>query len=204
MVQHSGPLGKVVLGILVCFSISSWTVIFSKVERVPRRARRPIARFLRAFRKATGLEAVMVASEQFRPSPLVAVFDFGYEEVERQVKVARQRHQPHGAGAHAATGHQRRDLQAGTQHELAGHHRHRHAVSSDCSARCWASSGAFQDLGQRGSTSLRDRGAGHLGGADHHGGRAVRRHSGGHLLQLLRPHHLARSARAWTISRSSS
>ena len=28
----------------------------------------------------------MVASEQFRPSPLVAVFDFGYEEVERQVK----------------------------------------------------------------------------------------------------------------------
>ena len=32
------------------------------------------------------MEAVMVASEQFRPSPLVAVFDFGYEEVERQVK----------------------------------------------------------------------------------------------------------------------
>ena len=28
-------------------------------------------RFLRAFRKANGLEAVMVASEQFRPSPLV-------------------------------------------------------------------------------------------------------------------------------------
>jgi hypothetical protein len=44
------------------------------------------ARFLRAFRKASGLEAVMVASEQFRPSPLVAVFDFGYEEMERQVK----------------------------------------------------------------------------------------------------------------------
>ena len=33
------------------------------------------------------MEAVMVASEQFRPSPLVAVFDFGYEEVERQVKL---------------------------------------------------------------------------------------------------------------------
>jgi biopolymer transport protein TolQ len=28
----------------------------------------------------------MVASEQFRPSPLVAVFDSGYEEVSRQVK----------------------------------------------------------------------------------------------------------------------
>jgi len=32
------------------------------------------------------LEAVMVASEQYRPSPLVTVFDFGYEEIERQVK----------------------------------------------------------------------------------------------------------------------
>ncbi len=28
----------------------------------------------------------MVASEQFRPSPLVSVFDQGYEEVSRQVK----------------------------------------------------------------------------------------------------------------------
>jgi len=44
-------------------------------------------RFLRAFRKAAVLDAAMVASsEQYRPSPLVSVFDFGYEEVERQVK----------------------------------------------------------------------------------------------------------------------
>jgi biopolymer transport protein TolQ len=28
----------------------------------------------------------MVASERYRPSPLVTVFDFGYEEVERQVR----------------------------------------------------------------------------------------------------------------------
>ncbi len=28
----------------------------------------------------------MVASEQFRPSPMVAVFDYGYQEVSRQVK----------------------------------------------------------------------------------------------------------------------
>jgi biopolymer transport protein TolQ len=28
----------------------------------------------------------VAASEQFRPAPLVAVFDFGYEEIHRQVK----------------------------------------------------------------------------------------------------------------------
>lgn len=75
----------VVLGILAGFSVFSWTVILSKWQSF-RGARKANARFLRAFRKATGFEAVMVASEQFRPSPLVAIFDFGYEEVERQVK----------------------------------------------------------------------------------------------------------------------
>ena len=84
MIQGS-PLTLAVLGVLFCFSIYSWTVIFSKWATL-RGARNTNARFLRAFRKATGLEAVMVASEQFRPSPLVAVFDFGYEEVERQVR----------------------------------------------------------------------------------------------------------------------
>ena len=74
-----------VMGILFCFSIYSWTVIFSKWQSL-RHAGRTNVRFLRAFRKATGLEAVMVATEQYRPCPLVAVFDFGYEEVERQVR----------------------------------------------------------------------------------------------------------------------
>jgi len=74
------PLELAVLGVLACFSVYSWTVIFSKWQAL-RSARTANTRFLRAFRKATGLEAVMVASEQFRPSPLVAVFDFGYEEI---------------------------------------------------------------------------------------------------------------------------
>src|ERR1700733_7280831 len=73
------------MGVLICFSIYSWTIIFSKVATL-RRARNTNDRFLRAFRKSSGLEAVMVASERYRPSPLVTVFDYGYEEVERQVR----------------------------------------------------------------------------------------------------------------------
>jgi biopolymer transport protein TolQ len=85
MVGRSGPLALAVLVLLICFSIFSWTIIFSKAGAL-RTARKADARFLRAFRKASGLEAVVVASEQFRPAPLVAVFDFGYEEIARQVK----------------------------------------------------------------------------------------------------------------------
>jgi biopolymer transport protein TolQ len=85
-VQDEGPAGLLVLAVLIVFSIYSWTVIFAKFGAL-RGAKKTNARFLRAFRKAANLQAVVVASEQFRPSPLVSVFDFGYEEVERQVKL---------------------------------------------------------------------------------------------------------------------
>src|SRR2546428_9943160 len=84
MVSRSTPLGYAVLGILICFSLASWAIIFSKWSTF-RRANEANRRFLRAFRKANGLDAIVAVSEQFRPSPLVAVFDFGYEEIHRQV-----------------------------------------------------------------------------------------------------------------------
>src|SRR5947209_9938810 len=85
MVSRSTPLGYGVLGLLVCLSLFSWAIIFSKWSAF-RHAQDSNAKFLRAFRKAPGLDAIVAASEQFRPAPLVAVFDFGYEEVHRQIK----------------------------------------------------------------------------------------------------------------------
>ena len=85
LVQQSGPLPRAVMAILLIFSLLSWAVIFSKWA-VFRRVRSANRVFLRAFRKAANLEAVAMASEQFRRSPLVTVFDFGYTEVARQMK----------------------------------------------------------------------------------------------------------------------
>jgi biopolymer transport protein TolQ len=85
MVSRSTPLGYGVLGLLVCLSLFSWAIIFAKWSAF-RHARESNAKFLRAFRKAPGLDAIVAASEQFRPAPLVAVFDFGYEEIHRQIK----------------------------------------------------------------------------------------------------------------------
>src|SRR5215471_1297966 len=85
LTRNTTPLGYGVLGLLVCLSLISWAIIFSEWSAF-RRAREANAKFLRAFRKAPGLDAIVAASEQFRPAPLVAVFDFGYEEIHRQVK----------------------------------------------------------------------------------------------------------------------
>ena len=85
MISHTTPLGYAVYAILIGLSLYSWTVIFSKLGLF-NRARETNNKFLRAFRKAPDFQSVVVASEQYRPSPLVSVFDFGYEEVHRQVK----------------------------------------------------------------------------------------------------------------------
>lgn len=84
-VIHAGPVAWTVLAILLVLSLLSWAIIFSKWSRF-REARGANSQFLRAFRKANSMDAIAVASEQFRISPLVTVFDFGYSEIDRQVK----------------------------------------------------------------------------------------------------------------------
>ncbi len=85
IVQNLRPVPLAVIAILVLFSLLSWTIVFSKTS-IFSRATRANKNFLRAFRKASNLQAVAMASEQFSAAPLVAVFDFGYGEIERQMK----------------------------------------------------------------------------------------------------------------------
>jgi biopolymer transport protein TolQ len=158
MVSRGGPLTLGVLAILVCFSVFSWAIIFAK-WKVFRDARRADARFLRAFRKATALEQVMVASEQFRPAPLVAVFDFGYEEVSRQVKARGSLQNPLAL---------ERSLQLGISEELARMERNLSWLATTASVSPFIGLfgtvlgiiRAFQDLGLQGSSSLRAVGPG--------------------------------------------
>ncbi len=83
LILQSGPVAKAVLVILALFSVFSWGIILSKWGRFGR-ARVQSRRFIRAFRKAQRLSDISAVAEQFKPSPLVAVFEGGYEEVRRQ------------------------------------------------------------------------------------------------------------------------
>jgi len=85
IIQNLRPVPLAIIVLLILFSLFSWTIVFSK-GTVFSRAKRENRSFLRAFRKASNLQAVAVASEQFTSAPLVAVFDFGYGEIERQIK----------------------------------------------------------------------------------------------------------------------
>jgi biopolymer transport protein TolQ len=83
LIRQTGAVAQVVLVILLIFSIMSWSIILTKWAAI-KRARAQSGRFLRAFRKAQRLQDIAAISDQFKPSPLVAVFDNAYDEYRRQ------------------------------------------------------------------------------------------------------------------------
>ena len=89
LVKSSGLFPRIVMAVLLGFSLLSFTIIFSKWGGF-RRGSAANATFLRAFRKTPRVETMAAAIEQFRAAPIVTVFDFGYGEVYRQV-TARKR-----------------------------------------------------------------------------------------------------------------
>jgi biopolymer transport protein TolQ len=84
LVLQTGPVAKTVLVLLIAFSVLSWAVILSK-WRLISRARTQSARFVRSFRKAHRLQDIASLAEQFRPSPLVGVFEGAVAEFKRQM-----------------------------------------------------------------------------------------------------------------------
>jgi biopolymer transport protein TolQ len=158
MVSRSTPLGYGVLALLVCLSLFSWAIIFAKWSAF-RHARESNAKFLRAFRKAPGLDAIVAASEQFRPAPLVAIFDFGYEEIHRQVKAR-------GTLRNKAS--LERSLQLGISEELTKLDHNLNWLATTASVAPFIGLfgtvvgiiRSFNELGQAGSASLRAVGPG--------------------------------------------
>jgi len=158
LVKPSEPLQLAVLGLLALFSLVSWTIIFSKLALF-RRARNGNLRFLRAFRKATRLDAVAAATEQFRSAPLATVFDFGYSEVARQM-TARQKITNMTA--------LERTLQLGMSEEITRMERSMNWLATTASVSpfiglfgtVWGIINAFEQLSLAGSTSMRAVGPG--------------------------------------------
>jgi len=84
LVLQTGPVAKSVLLLLIAFSVLSWAVILAKWHLI-RRARTQSGRFMRAFRKAQRIQDIASVADQFRPSPLVGVFEAAVAEFKRQM-----------------------------------------------------------------------------------------------------------------------
>jgi len=82
LVLHASIPVKLVLVILVVFSVLCWLVIGLKALHLAR-ARGESERFLKTFDQASGFESVVQLLPQFRGSPFARIFAVGYDELRR-------------------------------------------------------------------------------------------------------------------------
>jgi biopolymer transport protein TolQ len=80
LILRAGPMGKLVLLILVGFSIASWAIILQK-WRLMRRVKRETRMFREIFAESDNLPLVYAATKQYHVSPLARIFAAGYAEL---------------------------------------------------------------------------------------------------------------------------
>lgn len=96
MIRHSGFVAKLVLLVLLFFSVVSWGIVVSRYLLFAR-ARREGDSFLRVFRKSRKFSDVTSVCEKLPNTPLVAIFQAGFNELNYQIQAA----QTTGGGAAA-------------------------------------------------------------------------------------------------------
>lgn len=79
--MESGWMGKVIMVILLCFSIVSWATILLKYQYL-RRAERESKAFLAEFRRTKDVQELLKRAEVMKYSPLATLFLEGYREAE--------------------------------------------------------------------------------------------------------------------------
>ncbi len=87
LLAHVGLVAKIVLLVLLLFSLVSWAIIIYKGAAL-HRAYVHSQTFLQIFRKSSKFSEVNAVCLQLRASPLVGVFQAGYVEVNQQVRGA--------------------------------------------------------------------------------------------------------------------
>jgi biopolymer transport protein TolQ len=113
LLMNTGLVARIVLFILLAFSILSWAIILQKLGSF-RAARRESQEFLKVFRQSKKLSEIRAYCRSLKQSPLPEVFQSGYREIESQAVLAENPGKPRIRSLEAV----RRALQIGASSEL--------------------------------------------------------------------------------------
>ena len=157
LLLNASPVVKLVLLILVYFSVVSWGIIFYK-WRILRRALRQSRLFQDYFWENRRLEQVAQELKQYPDSPLSNVFRSGYQELVRQQRGrAQEQTLPPNVSANI-----NRAMERSCTAETEGLEKHLTFLATTGSATpfiglfgtVWGIMGSFHGIGQSGSASL--------------------------------------------------
>lgn len=88
LIANSGPIGILVLLILLLFSVLSWTIVVKK-WRAYKEVETESLDFYDEFRKKASLSDIYRECERYPMSPLAGIFKSGYQELHRQLAVVK-------------------------------------------------------------------------------------------------------------------
>jgi biopolymer transport protein TolQ len=83
--MESGWMGKVIMMILLCFSVVSWAMILLKFQYL-RKAEKESLAFLQVFRKTKNIDELLASANHMKFSPVATLFLDGHKEAESIVK----------------------------------------------------------------------------------------------------------------------
>jgi len=158
---ETGWTAKVVLIILVVFSLGSWSVILAKWREFAV-ARKSSLVFVQAFRKAGRLSDVAQVVTRHRDSPLASMFQAGYTELESQITTARKAAGADGAYRIRSIDNVNRSLERAVGAERERLQRALPILATTASATpfiglfgtVWGIMNTFRAIGATGSTSI--------------------------------------------------
>jgi biopolymer transport protein TolQ len=158
LILNAGPVGKVVLAVLLVFSVVSWALIVEKWWQF-RRVRRETLAFLKGYRESRRPAALLAAVKRHRESPLAQLYAaasqdaFGHQDGldDAEDGLAPERLEV----AHRA-------MRRAAAHEVARLERYLPFLATTASAApfiglfgtVWGIMTAFHGIGQQGSASL--------------------------------------------------
>jgi biopolymer transport protein TolQ len=87
LLAETGLVARIVLLLLLAFSILSWAIIIHKMRSF-KAARRESQEFLKIFRQSKKLSDIRTSCRALKASPLPEVFLAGYREIESQAVVS--------------------------------------------------------------------------------------------------------------------
>jgi biopolymer transport protein TolQ len=158
LLANTGLVARIVLLILLFFSVLSWAIIFRKHQSF-KAARRDSREFLRVFRSSKKLSDIRASCQALKASPLVEVFLAGYREIENQATMSENPGKPRIRSLEAV----QRSLQIASSAELTRMEQWLSWLATTGSVTpfiglfgtVWGIIDAFRGLGAAGTASLR-------------------------------------------------
>ncbi|WP_225072481.1 protein TolQ [Desulfuromonas sp. CSMB_57] len=161
MITSVGLVVKLVLLLLVYFSVVSWAIIFYKV-RVIRRATRDSEAFLQFFWNKRRFDAISQGLKHYPGSPLAVLFRDGYQELQRDQRTRNGDEGPVLTAELGKAENVARALRRATTQETARLEKYLTFLATTSSTApfiglfgtVWGLMSAFHSIGKTGSASL--------------------------------------------------